>query len=62
MQESNGTMSYRPKALEVKRGEQIKFVITNAGMLAHEFILAWRSVTLDVLSMGPGATYDSPSW
>ena len=37
---SNGMMSYRPKALEVRRGEQIKFVITNAGLLSHEFILA----------------------
>ena len=40
MRESYGTMSYQPNALEVKRGEQIKFVITNVGLLAHEFILA----------------------
>jgi len=40
MQESYGRMSYQPNAVEVKRGEQIKFVITNAGLLAHEFILA----------------------
>jgi uncharacterized cupredoxin-like copper-binding protein len=40
MQENYSSMSYHPNALEVKRGEQIKFVITNAGLLAHEFVLA----------------------
>ena len=40
MQESYGRLFYQPNTLEVKRGQQIKFVITNVGLLAHEFILA----------------------
>lgn len=37
--EGNGSMSFDPPRLEVKAGEQIKFVIRNVGELAHEFML-----------------------
>jgi uncharacterized cupredoxin-like copper-binding protein len=37
--EKNGTMAYEPSRIEVKKGEQIKFMITNTGGLAHEFLL-----------------------
>ena len=37
--EGEGKMSYSPDAIEVKRGEQIRFVIKNEGALAHEFLL-----------------------
>jgi uncharacterized cupredoxin-like copper-binding protein len=33
-------MAYTPDKIEVKRGEQIKFVIRNAGKEDHEFLLA----------------------
>ncbi|MHB8887083.1 MAG: cupredoxin domain-containing protein [Methylovirgula sp.] len=36
---SDGTMAFSPKALIVKRGEQVRFEITNTGKLTHEFIL-----------------------
>ena len=39
MSEGNGTMSFAPKLVEVKAGEQIKFVIKNTGALDHEFKL-----------------------
>lgn len=39
MLEGNGTMAYTPNRIEVKKGEQIRFVITNDGELAHEFML-----------------------
>jgi uncharacterized cupredoxin-like copper-binding protein len=64
MQESNGAMSYRPKALEVRRGEQIKFVITNAGLLAHEFILANTADNLKhaaLMKKYPGMEHDDPN-
>ena len=32
-------MSYTPDRVEVRRGEQIKFVLKNVGELAHEFLL-----------------------
>lgn len=35
----DGTMTFSPKALVVKRGEQIRFEIINTGKLKHEFIL-----------------------
>lgn len=37
--EGNGTMSYDPPRLQVTVGEQVKFVVRNAGELAHEFML-----------------------
>jgi uncharacterized cupredoxin-like copper-binding protein len=39
----DGKMIYMPDKLEVKRGEQVRFVIVNSGQLAHEFILASRT-------------------
>src|SRR5512144_766738 len=33
-------MAYAPARIEVKRGEQIRFVIRNAGADNHEFLLA----------------------
>jgi uncharacterized cupredoxin-like copper-binding protein len=36
----DGKMIYEPSKLDVKRGEQIRFVIMNAGELPHEFVLA----------------------
>jgi uncharacterized cupredoxin-like copper-binding protein len=64
MQESYGTMSYQPNALEVKRGEQIKFVITNAGLLAHEFILANTADNLKhaaLMKKYPDMEHDDPN-
>lgn len=40
MHDDNGTMRFEPARLEVKKGEQIRFVIENKGVLKHEFILA----------------------
>ena len=37
--EGDGRMSYTPEKIEVRRGEQIRFVIRNEGELAHEFLL-----------------------
>ena len=39
MTEGSGTMAFSPETVEVKKGEQIKFVIRNAGSLDHEFKL-----------------------
>lgn len=39
MAEGSGTMAYTPNRIEVKKGEQIRFIITNTGELAHEFLL-----------------------
>jgi uncharacterized cupredoxin-like copper-binding protein len=40
MNESEGKMSFSPNRIEVRRGEQIRFVLTNVGHLDHEFMIA----------------------
>jgi uncharacterized cupredoxin-like copper-binding protein len=40
MGEQDGKMLFVPERLEVKRGEQVKFVLRNDGELEHEFVLA----------------------
>jgi len=39
MTDGPGSMSYSPDRIEVRKGEQIKFVLKNTGHLAHEFLL-----------------------
>lgn len=39
MQEMSGAMAYSPAKIDVKIGEQVKFVLTNTGELDHEFML-----------------------
>jgi uncharacterized cupredoxin-like copper-binding protein len=36
----DGGMVYEPSRLVVKKGEQIRFIITNGGEIEHEFVLA----------------------
>lgn len=40
MSDSDGTMKFTPDHLDVKKGEQVHFVIENKGALKHEFMLA----------------------
>lgn len=40
MHDDNGAMRYEPNRVEVKKGEQIRFVLENKGVLKHEFTLA----------------------
>ena len=40
MSDSGGTMKFAPEKLDVKKGEQVRFVIQNKGALKHEFTLA----------------------
>ncbi len=40
MKEGDGKMLFIPDRLEIKRGEQVRFVLINTGLLEHEFILA----------------------
>lgn len=40
MQERDGKMLFSPNRIEVRRGEQVRFVLTNVGYLDHEFMIA----------------------
>lgn len=42
MREEGARMMFVPDRVEVRRGEQIRFVLTNEGMVNHEFILGTR--------------------
>jgi uncharacterized cupredoxin-like copper-binding protein len=39
MSEGNGTMTYAPAEIDVRTGEQIRFIVKNVGTLKHEFFL-----------------------
>jgi uncharacterized cupredoxin-like copper-binding protein len=39
MKDGAGTMSFAPERIEVKKGEQIKFVLKNVGQVDHEFLV-----------------------
>jgi uncharacterized cupredoxin-like copper-binding protein len=39
MSDGPGTMTYTPNKIDVRKGEQIKFVLKNVGYLAHEFLI-----------------------
>jgi uncharacterized cupredoxin-like copper-binding protein len=57
-------MSYAPAALEVKRGEQVKFIIKNAGAFVHEFVLADEKGNLKhaaLMRKYPDMEHDDPN-
>jgi uncharacterized cupredoxin-like copper-binding protein len=57
-------MEYLPPKIEVKRGEQIRFVIHNTGTEAHEFLLATTEENLKheaVMRKHPNMEHDEPN-
>jgi uncharacterized cupredoxin-like copper-binding protein len=57
-------MAYMPDKIEVKRGEQIKFVIKNAGKENHEFLLATTAENLkhaEMMRAHPAMQHDDPN-
>lgn len=40
MSDSDGAMKFTPDHFDVKKGEQVRFIIQNKGALKHEFMLA----------------------
>ena len=57
-------MDYSPARIEVKRGEQIKFVVRNVGTEDHEFLLASTRDNLkhaEMMRKHPGMAHDEPN-
>jgi uncharacterized cupredoxin-like copper-binding protein len=57
-------MEYLPSKIEVKRGEQIRFVIRNTGTEAHEFLLATTEENLKhevAMRKNPDMEHDEPN-
>lgn len=64
MHEVDGKMLFSPDKLEVKRGEQIRFVLKNEGALAHEFVLASTADNLkhaELMKKYPDMEHDDPN-
>lgn len=57
-------MDYSPSRIEVKQGEQIKFVVRNVGTEDHEFLLASTKDNLkhaEMMRKHPGMAHDEPN-
>jgi uncharacterized cupredoxin-like copper-binding protein len=57
-------MEFTPANIEVKRGEQIRFVLRNAGKEDHEFLLATTAENLKhaaVMKKHPNMEHDEPN-
>jgi len=59
-----GDRFYKPKAIEVKRGEQVRFVLRNDGHEDHEFLLATTKENLkhaEMMKKNPGMEHAEPN-
>ena len=57
-------MEYKPFLIEVKRGEQIRFVIRNAGTEDHEFLLSTTKENLahaEMMKKHPHMKHEEPN-
>ena len=57
-------MDYSPASIEVKRGEQIRFVVQNVGTEVHEFLLATTAENLkhgEAMKKNPDMEHDEPN-
>jgi uncharacterized cupredoxin-like copper-binding protein len=64
MKEGDGRMMFIPDKVEVKRGEQVRFILTNTGALEHEFILATTEENLkhaEEMKKNPDMEHDDPN-
>lgn len=64
MTDSDGTMKFIPDRLDVKKGEQVRFIIENKGVLKHEFTLASvqdNDKHAELMKKYPGMEHDDPN-
>ena len=64
MREDHGAPIFQPTRIEVKRGEQIRFVLRNEGEEDHEFMLATADENLkhaEVMRKHPNMEHDDPN-
>ena len=64
MREGDGKMLFLPDKIEVKKGEQIRFVIRNNGALKHEFTLASvedNNKHAELMKKYPDMEHDDPN-
>lgn len=64
MRESEGRMFFIPNRIEVRVGEQIKFVMNNSGAIDHEMVLATLAENLkhlEEMRKNPDMEHDDPN-
>ena len=64
MADADGKMSYFPDSIEVRKGEQIRFVLKNNGALEHEFMLATvkeNAEHAELMKKFPEMEHDDPN-
>jgi uncharacterized cupredoxin-like copper-binding protein len=64
MKEGDGKMLFVPDRIEVRRNEQVRFILTNVGFLDHEFILATVEENLkhaEEMKKNPDMEHDDPN-
>jgi uncharacterized cupredoxin-like copper-binding protein len=64
MREADGKMLFAPERIDVRKGEQVRFVLRNIGVLDHEFVLATRAENLkhaEAMMKNPEMEHDEPN-
>ena len=64
MFEGGGKMGFEPARIEVRRGEQVRFVLHNNGEEDHEFILATVTENrkhAEIMKKNPDMEHDDPN-
>src|SRR5436190_21579817 len=64
MFEGSGKMGFEPARIEVRRGEQVRFVLQNDGEEDHEFVLATvieNRKHAEVMKKHPDMEHDDPN-
>ncbi|WP_441277196.1 cupredoxin domain-containing protein [Tardiphaga sp. 172_B4_N1_3] len=64
MMEAGGKMLFTPAKVEVRKDEQVRFVLRNSGELDHEFVLATTEENLkhaDSMRKNPDMEHDDPN-
>ena len=64
MREGDGKMMFMPDRVEIKRGEQVRFMLSNSGELDHEFVLATTEENLkhaEEMKKNPDMEHDDPN-
>jgi uncharacterized cupredoxin-like copper-binding protein len=64
MRDDDGKMQFVPDHIDVKKGEQLRFIIENKGVLKHEFTLASiadNNKHAEVMKKFPDMEHDDPN-
>lgn len=64
MREEPGKMMFQPARIEIKRGEQVRFMLSNSGFLDHEFVLATAAENVkhaEEMKKNPDMEHDDPN-